>query len=234
WERRIGASIAALALLNGVAFVVAERVAHAEPSLPGYALHVDDPLGKLAFFAALLAPFAFAPLLLRRRLLLGAPLVAELVLARPWAYPIARIGTHWTAACVAAAALGAAYVVAKHPRAATPMLVCAALCALVLNDTVLKIGRWPFVVDRAAYARAAALRTSAERVTVRRPNEGAYVVAAANPNVVLARYDPHESGYCPAYNKDARAFFASLGVGAWPAETELCGGVALRSGGRTR
>lgn len=234
WERRIGASIAALALLNGVAFVVAERVAHAEPSLPGYALHVDDPLGKLAFFAALLAPFAFAPLLLRWRVLLAAPLVAELVLARPWAYPIARIGTHWTAACVAAAALGAAYAVAKHPRAATPMLVCAALCALVLNDTVLKIGRWPFVVDRAAYARAAALRTSAERVTVRRPNEGAYVVAAANPNVVLARYDPHESGYCPAYNKDARAFFASLGVGAWPAGTELCGGVALRSGGRTR
>ena len=150
--------IAALALLNGAAFVPPSASRTSDPSLPGYALHVDDPLGKLAFFAALLAPFAFAPLLLRWRLLLAAPLVAELVLARPWAYPIARIGTHWTAACVAAASLGAAYAVAKHPRAATPVLVCAALCALALNDTVLKPGRWPFVVDRAAYARAAALR----------------------------------------------------------------------------
>ncbi len=234
WDRRIGLAIAALALLNGAAFVVAERVAAVHPSLPGYALHVDDPLGKLAFFGALLLPFAFAPLLLRWRLLLGAPLVAELVLARPWAYPIARIGTHWTASCVAAAALGAAYVVAKQPRLAAPMLVCAALCALALNDTVLKPGRWPFVVDRAAYARAAALRTSERTVTVRRPNEGAYVVAAANPHVVLARYDPRESGYCPAYNRDARAFFASLGIGAWPRDTALCGGVPVRSGGRTR
>ncbi len=234
WDRRIGLGIAALALLNGAAFVLAERVANVRPSLPGYALHVDDPLGKLAFFAALLLPFAFAPLLLRRRLLLGAPLVAELVLARPWAYPIARIGTHWTAACVAATALGAAYAVAKHPRLATPMLVCAALCALVLNDTVLKPGRWPFVVDRAAYARAAALRTSAERITVRRPNEGAYVVAAANPNVVLARYDPRETGYCPAYDKDARAFFASLGIGAWPRDVALCAGVPVARGAAPR
>lgn len=230
WDRRIGWSIAALALLNGVAFVVAERLANVHPSLPGYALHVDDPLGKLAFFAALLLPFAFAPLLLRGRLLLAAPLVAELVFARPWAYPIARIGTHWTAPCVAAAALAAAYVVAKQPRFATPMLVCAALCALALNDTVLKPGRWPFVVDRAAYARAVALRGSAERVTIRRPNEGAYVAAAANANVVLARYDSRDTGYCPAYDKDARAFFASLGIGTWPRDTELCGGVPVARG----
>lgn len=244
WDRRIGASIAVLALLNGAAFALAERAAHVQPSLPGYALHVDDPLRKLAFFAALLAPFAFAPLLLRWRVLLAAPLVAELVLARPWAYPIASIGTHWTAPCVAAAALGAAYAVAKHPRTATPVLACAALCALALNDTVLKPGRWPFVVDRAAYARAAALRAATTRVVVRRPAEGTYVVAAANPNVVLARYDPNEAGYCPAYNKDPRAFFASLGIGAWPAGTILCGGVVLppgalppaplRSGARTR
>ncbi len=234
WDRRIGLALAGLALLNGAAFVLAERLAQAQPSLPGYALHVDDPLAKLAFFAALLAPFAFAPLLLRWRLLLGVPLVAELVLARPWAYPVARIGTHWTAACVAATALAAAYVVARRPRLATPVLACAVVCALLLNDTVLKPGRWPYVVDRAAYARAAALRASPRAVIVRRPSEGAYVVAAANPRVVLARYDRHESGYCPAYNKDARAFFAALGLGAWPAGTALCGGVALRSGARTR
>ncbi|MEA2689309.1 MAG: hypothetical protein QOD51_1916 [Candidatus Eremiobacteraeota bacterium] len=228
WDRRIGVAIATLAVVNGIAFVVVEHLANAHPSLPGYALRIDDPLQKLAFFAALLAPFAFAPLLLRRRLLLAAPLAAELVFNLPWAYPIARTGTHWTAPIVAATALAAAYVVAKHPRSATPILACAILCALFLNDTVLKIGRWPYVVDRTAYAAAAALRASPNDVTIRRPQEGAYVVAASNPHVVLAKYDPHETGYCPAYDKDAGAFFASLGFGAWPANGTLCGGVPVR------
>ena len=228
WDRRIGVALAALAVANGLAFVALEHLAGARPSLPGYALQVDDPLAKLAFFAALLAPFAFAPLLLRRQLLLAAPLVAELLFNRPWAYPIARIGTHWTAPILGATALAAAYAVAKRPRLATPMLVCAALCALAINDTVLKPGRWPYVVDRGAYAAAAALRTTTSTTVIRRPREGAYVVAASNPHVILAKYDPGESGYCPAYNKDAAAFFASLGLGAWPPGTTLCGGVALR------
>ncbi len=227
WDRRIGIALAALAAVNGIAFVVAEHLTGAHPSLPGYALHVDEPLQKLAFFAALLAPFAFAPLLLRYRLLLAAPLVAELAFNRPWAYPIARIGTHWTAPLLAATALASAYAVAKYPRLATPMLACAAVCALFFNDTALKIGRWPYVVDRAAYAAAAALRERRDDVVVRRPQEGAYVVAAANPHVLLAKYDPLEPGYCPAYDKDARAFFASLGFGAWPPGLVLCGGVPV-------
>lgn len=228
WDRRIGIAIAALAIVNATAFVIYEHATHAHPSLPGYALHVDDPLQKLAFLAALIAPFASAPILLRWRLLLAAPLVAELIFNRPWAYPIARIGTHWTAPIVAATALASAYVVAKHPRIAGPMLACAIVCALFLNDTVLKIGRWPYVIDRTAYASATALRTAQSDVVVRRPQEGAYVAAAANPHVFLAKYDPNESGYCPGYDKDARAFFASLGVGAWPSDVVLCGGVPVR------
>jgi uncharacterized membrane protein len=228
WDLRIGIALAALAFVNGVAFAVAERLAGAQPSEPGYALHVDEPLLKLAFFAALLAPFAFAPLLLRWRLLLAAPLIAELSFNRPWAYPIARIGTHWTATLFAATALAAAYAVAKYPRTATPMLACALLCALTINDTALKIGRWPFVVDRAAYANAIALRGATQTVVVPRHFEGAFVAAAANPHVLLAKYDPHESGYCPAYDRDARAFFASLGIGTWPQATTLCGGVPVR------
>jgi uncharacterized membrane protein len=227
WDRRIGTAIAALALVNGIAFVLVERLTGASPSLPGYALHVDDPLLKLAFFAALLAPFAFTPLLLGRRLLLALPLVAELTFNRPWAYPIARIGTHWTAPLVAATSLAAAYAIAKHPRAATPVLVCAILCALFLNDTVLKPGRYPYVVDRNAYARAAALRSATTTITVRRPQEGIYVVAASNPHVILAKYDPTETGYCPAYNKDPRAFLASIGLTPFPPNTTLCGGVPV-------
>jgi uncharacterized membrane protein len=228
WDRRIGIAVAALAAVNGIAFLIAEHLAGAHPSQPGYSLHVDDPLAKLAFFAAMLAPFAFAPLLLRRRLLLAIPLVAELTFNRPWAYPIARIGTHWTAPLFAATALAAAYAVAKYPRLAAPMLACAILCALTINDTVLKVGRWPFVVDRAAYASAVALRTATRDVVVPRHEEGAYVAAAANPHVLLAKYDPREGGYCPAYDRDARAFFASLGLGTWPSGTTLCGGVPVR------
>jgi|GEM_PF-743768 len=236
WDRRIGLGIAALALVNGLAFVAAEHLAGATPSLPAYAPHVDDPLGKLAFFAALLAPFAFAPLWLGRWLLLGVPIAAELTFNRPWAYPIARIGTHWTASAVAATALAAAIVVARRPRFATPMLVCAALCALTINDTVLKIGRWPYVIDKAAYARAAALRDAPGGALVTRPREGVYAVAASNPRVGLELYRPGERGYCPAYDTNARAFFASLGIGTWPSGVGLCGGVpvALTTSGARR
>jgi hypothetical protein len=111
------------------------------------------------------------------------------------------------------------------------MLACAVLCALFFNDTVLKIGRWPYVVDRSAYAAAASLRDAPRDVVVRRPQEGAYVAAASNPHVLLAKYDPAETGYCPAYNKDARAFFASLGLGMWPADAVLCGGVPVTPAG---
>lgn len=227
WDRRIGLAIAGLAVVNGLGFIVAERLANAHPSLPGYALHVDDPLSKLAFFVALLAPFAFAPLWLRWRLLLAAPLVAELIFNRPWAYAIARIGTHWTAPVVAATALAAAYVVARRPRFAAPMLVCAVVSALFFNDTVLKLGRYPYIVDWPAYDRAAALRRADSAVVVPRVDEGVYVVAAANPHVLLAKYDPRATGYCPAYDRDPRAFLASLGIGAMPSSVSLCGGVPV-------
>ena len=227
WDRRIGIAIAVLAAINGAGFVIAEYLAHAHPSLPGYALKVDDPLQQIRFLAALLATYAFVPLLLRERLLLGLPLVAELALSRPWAFPLARLGTHWTAPLVAATTLAAAYVVAQRPRLAVPVMVCAILCALTINDTALKIGRWPYLVDWAAYGRATALRAATDRVVVPRVDEGAYVVAAANPNVVLAKYDPRERGYCPAYNKDGRAFFTALRTGRVPPGLTLCGGVPV-------
>lgn len=237
WDRRIGIAVALLALVNGVGFVIVERLHHAAPSIPAYGLHVIDPISKVTFFVAVLVPFAFLPLRLGWRLLLAAPLAAELLFNGHWAYDITRIGTHWTASFVVATALAAAYAIAKTPRAATWVLCCAVLATLTINDTVLKIGRWPYVVDRAAYDRAAALRTTTEAVHIARPNEGVYAVAAANPQVALDRYRAGEPGYCPAYNTNARAFFASIGIGAWPAGIALCEGVAVRattSGGTAR
>ncbi|MFN2448595.1 MAG: DUF2079 domain-containing protein [Candidatus Baltobacteraceae bacterium] len=227
WDRRIGIAVSVLAAANGAAFVLYERFAGVHPSIPAYALHVDDPLVKAAFFLALIAPFGFAPLWLGKRLLLALPLVAELTFNRPWTYPVARIGTHWTAPVFAAAAIASAYVVAKRPRTAIPMLVMAILCALTINDTVLKIGRWPFIVDSHAYAAAAALRESGRAGFIRRADEGVYAVAGANPHAELERRRSNEAGYCPAYDTDARAFFASLHMGAWPKGVTLCKGVPV-------
>ena len=207
--------------------MIAEHLNGAHPSIPAYGLNVADPLSKLAFFAALLGGFAFAPLWLGARILLAAPLVAELIFNGPWAYPLARLGTHWTASIVIATTLAAAYVVARRPRFALPILVCAILCALTINDTVLKFGRWPFVVDRNAYAAAVRLRDSGDSARIPRHDEGIYAVASPNLNVTLAPYDPHEAGYCPDYNKNPRAFFASLGLGSWPRDVVLCGGAAV-------
>ncbi|HTW83050.1 MAG TPA: DUF2079 domain-containing protein [Candidatus Sulfotelmatobacter sp.] len=237
WDRRIGLSIVALAVVNGLGFVLAEHLHGASPSIPGYGLHVIGPLDKLAFFAAVLFPFAFMPLRLGWRLLLGAPLVAELLFNGPWAYTITRIGTHWTASVVIACALATAYVVGRTPRAAPWVLGCAIVSALTINDTVLKPGRWPFVVDRPAYASAAALRGTQRTVHVARTDEGVYAVAATDPHLWLDRYDPGaRAAYCPAYDTDARAFFASVGIGRWPSGTTLCGGVpvALTTFGGTR
>ena len=228
WDRRLGIALAALGAANGLAFVAFERLSGAQPSIPAYGWSVHDPFGLIALIVMVAAPFAFLPLTLGRRLLLALPLVAELAFAGPWAYSITRVGTHWTASIVAAASIAAAYAIAKRPRFAVPVLVCAVLCALTLNDTVLKIGRWPFVVDRSAYADAVALRTAAADVMIPRRDEGLYAVASANPHVRLAPYDPHDVG-CPGYNRDARAFFASIGLAAAPPHTAYCGGAAVTS-----
>lgn len=227
WDRRLGIALAALAVANGAAFVVAERLAHAAPSVPAYALHVDHPLGKLSFFAALLAPFAFAPLALGRRLLLGLPLAAELTFNRPWAYEVARIGTHWTAPILIATALGAAVVIARRPRLAPAMLACASICALAVNDTDLKIGRWPYIVDWTTYGAALQLRAAADDVVVPHVRDGVYAVAASNPHVLLQPFAPGLTGWCPSYNTNGPAWLASLGLTAWPSGTELCQGVAV-------
>ncbi|MBC5810702.1 MAG: DUF2079 domain-containing protein [Candidatus Eremiobacteraeota bacterium] len=227
WDRRIGWSVAGLALLNGAGFAIAEHLHGAVPSIPAYGVHVDMPFVKLASFAALLASFGFVPLWLGRRLLLAAPLVAEVAFNKPWAYDISRVGTHWMAPLLAATAIGAAFAVARNRRLAVPLLAGALVCALFFNDTVLKIGRWPYVVDRAAFAHARALGGTPSDVVIPRSDEGAYAVAAASLHVLLARSRPNDMATCSPYNRDARAFFASLGIGTWPANTALCLGVPV-------
>jgi len=225
WDRRIGIVLAALAVCNGVGFALVERASATAPNLPGYSLAVFDPASKIGMLFLLLAPFAFAPVGVGWWLLLGAPLLAEIVLMRPWNYEASRVGSHYTAALLAATAVAAAFGVRRYPRFARYMIPAAAIVLLAFNDTALRPGRWPYVVDWNAYARALAVRDSARPVLLRRGEEGVWAVAAVNPNV---RLDPRPDPlfpHCPAYDTSAAAFFGSL-AGRMPAH--LCGGVPVR------
>jgi uncharacterized membrane protein len=225
WDRRIGLALVVLAVANGVGFWTFERAMGVRPNDPGYSLLIYNPAGKISMLLLLLAPFALAPLAVGRWLLLGAPLLAEIVFMRPWNYEPSRIGSHYVAPLLAATALAAACGVARDPRFTRAIVPCAIIVMLLFNDAVLRPGRWPYVVDWNAYARAVALRDSDRSVLLRRGDEGVWAVAAANPNVRLdPRPDPHFPK-CPAYDTDAAAFFSSL-AGRMP--LHLCGGVPVR------
>ncbi|MBV8489007.1 MAG: DUF2079 domain-containing protein [Candidatus Eremiobacteraeota bacterium] len=196
------------------------------PNDPGYSFVVYNVGDKLTMVLLLLAPFAFAPLAVGRWLLLGLPLLAEIVFMKPWNYEPSRIGSHYTAPLLAATALAAAFGVRRIPRFAMPMIPLALVVTLfVYNDTDLRPGRWPYVVDWDAYARAVHVRDGREPVLLTRSEEGVWAVAAANPAVRLDWHrDPHWIA-CPAFDTDARAFFGSL-MGRAPAK--LCGGVPVK------
>lgn len=227
WDRRLGTVIAALACMNGLAFWSYEHLAGVHPSDPGYSFTVFNLQGKLSMVALLLAPFAFAPLGAGRWLWLGLPLLAEIFFMKPWAYDASRIGSHWVAPLSAAAAIAAAFGLRRWPKLERAMIPCAlVVMLLIFNDTVLRPGRWPYIVNWSAYGQAARIRDGGQSALLPRTQEGVWAVAAANPRVQLKlNLDPKAVG-CPAYNTDARAFFAAL-AGHMPAK--LCGGVAVQA-----
>jgi hypothetical protein len=176
--------------------------------------------------ALLLAPFAFAPIAVGRWLLLAIPLLVEIVFMQQWNYEPSRVGSHYTAPLLAAAAIAAAFGVRRVPAFARAMIPCAlVVMVLIFNDTVLRPGRWPYIVDWPAYARAVAIRDGDRPVLLPRRDEGVWAVAAANPQVRLDPRPDSHSVACPAYDTNARAFFASL-AGRMPAL--LCGGVPVK------
>jgi uncharacterized membrane protein len=221
WDHRLGLATGSLAIVNGLGFAFFERAVGAHPNDPAYSLHVFDPTGKASLIFLLLAPFAFAPLAIGRWLLLGVPLLAEIVFMQPWNYEPSRVGSHYAAPLLAATAIAAAFGAARYWRFAKYMVPCAVAVMLLFNDTVLRPGRWPYVVDWNAYARAVAVRDGGRERLLSRQDEGVWAVAAANSNVRLDRRAGSVSN-CPAYDTNAGAFFASL-AGRTP--QHLCGGV---------
>jgi uncharacterized membrane protein len=224
WDRRIGLVVGALALLNGAVFGIAERLMGAHPNVPSYGFAIYDAGGKLGMIALLLAPFAFAPVAIGRWLLLGAPMLAEIVFMKPWNYEPSRVGSHYTAPLLAATSVAAAFGLRRYAGFARAMLPCALVVMLIFNDTVVRLGRWPYVVDWRGYAAAVALRDGGRPALLFRRDEGAWAVAAANPQVRLDPKPDPKSPLCPAYDTNAPAFFASL---RGQAPRRLCGGVPM-------
>jgi uncharacterized membrane protein len=226
WDRRLGIALVALALINGGTFAAVEALNGARPNDPGYGLSVHDVSGKFTLVAMLLAPFAFAPAAVGRWLLLGIPLLAEIVFMGPWNYEARRIGSHYVAPLLAATAIAAAFGAARKNGFTRFMIPCALVATfLVYTDTVLRPGRWPYIVDWNAYARAVDVRTTTVPVTLERRDEGVWAVAAVN---TLVRLDPHRDPSfvsCPEFDTDAKAFFGSM-TGHMP--PKLCGGVPVK------
>lgn len=228
WDRRIGAAAFGLAAVNAAAFWGAERSIGGHSNAPSYGLAIEDIGGKCTLIALLLAPFAFTPLLVGRWLALALPLLAEIVFAQHNPYEPSRIGTHYTAPLLACAAIAAAFGVRQRPKWAPWMVPCALVVMLfVFNDTALRPGRWPFIVDWNAYARAVAVRDSHADVLLHRRDEGVWAVAAVNPRVRLEQKADPQFVPCPGYNTDAAAFFSSIGIGSRH-DFVLCGGVPIR------
>lgn len=222
WDGRIGLALAGLALINGIGFWSFERALGTHPNDAAYSLVIFDWQSKASMFLLLLAPFAFAPLGISRWLLLGLPLAAEIVFMKPWNYEPSRIGSHYVASLFTATAISAAFGAARYPRFVRYMVPSALVAMLLFNDTVLRLGRWPYVVDWNAYARAVALREKGGPALLSRGDEGVWAVAAANQHVRLNPHPDPNFPRCPAYDTNAAAFFLSL---AGRAPAYACGGV---------
>jgi len=226
-DRKIGAAVLGLAIANAGLYWGYELMVGTHSNAPQYAWSVQDVSGKFTLVALLLAPFAFSPVMIGRWMLLAVPMLVEIVFAQKAPYEPSRIGTHYTAPLLAFTALAAAFGVRKESRFGPWLVPCALFVMLfIFNDSVLRPGRWPFIVDWSAYATATAVRETDKPVLLQRRDEGIWAVAAVNP---LVRLDPHPDPQfiaCPGYNTNAAAFFASLSHrGGLP---HLCGGVPVK------
>lgn len=224
WDRRLGIALFALSAINGAGFWLYETLHRVAPHDPGYVLVPHDAAGVVWLLFLLLLPFAFVPLAIRWRwLLLGLPLVAEILFMAPWTYEPSRVGSHYTAPLLAATAIAAAAGLVRKPQWAKAMVPLGILATLFFNDTVLHVGRWPYLVDWNAYARALSVRSSTKTMTIPRDQEGVWAVAAVNPHVRLELQARPDAVFCPTYITNAGAFFAGL----FGKAERLCGGVPV-------
>lgn len=227
-RRTVAAIVLALCVVDFGGYQLLEHVFGYAPARPNYGYLPSRPLDVIVSLAAMLAPLAFAPLLLRRRILLALPLVAEISFNAPWASPLYGVGSHYTYPLVALMTIGAVIVMAERQRFAYAALALSVVMALVAGTTVLRPGRAFFVIDRGALAAARHARDGGQAIVFPGDQEGVYAFAAPNVRVSLSSAPSTAMRNCPGYNYDGKAFFASIGFGAWPAGVTTCGGAVVK------
>jgi len=200
YDRRIGSAVAVLALANALAYQWFLFSAGQHASIPLYSLGVHHLPQDVAFVVEMLAPFAFAPLLLGWRILLALPLLAELVLAEQTGFPLARAGTHYTEAFVALLAIGAALAMLGRPVLARWALGGSILMALFFNTTVLHFGRHLYVVDDVAYHAARNLIQEQRPAFFTAEEQGAWSVASGDTNARIEGFGKPLRFQKPAWN----------------------------------
>ena len=200
YDRRIGSAVAVLALANALAYQWFLFSAGQHASIPLYSLGVHHLPQDVAFVVEMLAPFAFAPLLLGWRILLALPLLAELVLAEQTGFPLARAGTHYTEAFVALLAIGAALAMLGRLVLARWALGGSILMALFFNTTVLHFGRHLYVVDDVAYHTARNLIHDQRPAFFTAEEQGAWSVASGDTNARIEGFGKPLRFQKPAWN----------------------------------
>jgi len=175
--------------LNLAGWELYEHVHHYHSVAPKYGLYDPHPLDHLLFLLEVLVPLAFAPLRLGRWMLLGLPFLAELFLAHGYAEGLlARSGSYYTIPLVTILGIGAAVAVVREPRFARVALALSFAAALTLNPTVLRFGRHLSSPDP-LFAVARAWGAVDAPVDFPCADQGAWVVAATNPQANLAGCD---------------------------------------------
>ncbi len=185
FERRIGLAIALLAFANGAAYYGIDRAFGYLPEHPQYGLIDRDPAHQWPFLLEILVPLGFAPLTLGAPLIAALPFLAELFLAQDRSYPLYQAGSYYTVPFVTLCTIGAGIAIARRPGFARWALGGATAMALFFNPTPLHFGRHPFSRDP-QFAAAARYAGGAQTVDFPCADEGAWVVAAADPNARLA------------------------------------------------
>ena len=202
YDRRLSLAVLALAAVNAVGYYGYETLRGVAPTRPSYGLTDAEWPQQVAFLAEILAPFAFAPLALRWRVLLAAPLLFELFFPQKYLpFVIYSAGSYYTEALVTLVAIGAAIVLARRVLWARAALGCAVVMALFFNTTVLHLGRHPFARDpQYDTARSWALREQPVDFPCR--DEGAWTVAAANVDARIVGCDAPGPAGRPAWHDE--------------------------------
>jgi uncharacterized membrane protein len=188
YDRRSGLGLILIGLFNFVGYEIYQRGTGYPAHNPSYGLSDHHVLQHVGFLAEILAPFAFLPLRLGWRLLLGVPFVAEITLNKPWlGQELARGGSHYTTPLLTIIAIGTVFAVRERPTTARFLVPAALVMMIFFNVTVFRIGRHEYPPAWGRYCEAERAASDGRYHMYGLDKEDVFAVEAANPNVHLEK-----------------------------------------------